>query len=190
MFLLNNYSVACNANDSRAIQNLYEIKGRDENKPVAICVSEIDDLRRWGKASHLPDSLLARLLPGPVTIVFKKTRNLKNPYLNPGTDKIGIRIPDFDFIRNICKKFKEPIALTSANRSSEPSSLTVDEFIHLWPQLGGVFDGGSLGVQETQRTGSSVIDLSKRNVYKIIRSGIAIDATLETLHEYGIEADS
>ena len=31
------YGLACSANCPNAIQKLYEIKGREENKPVAIC---------------------------------------------------------------------------------------------------------------------------------------------------------
>lgn len=53
-----------------------------------------------------------------------------------------------------------PIALTSANRSSEKSTLHIDEFKVLWPHLGVVFDGGQLGVTEYQRVASTFMDLS------------------------------
>uniref|UniRef100_A0AAG5DL00 Threonylcarbamoyl-AMP synthase n=1 Tax=Anopheles atroparvus TaxID=41427 RepID=A0AAG5DL00_ANOAO len=42
------YGLACSANNPEAIQKLYDIKGRHELKPVAICVPEVDHLRRWG----------------------------------------------------------------------------------------------------------------------------------------------
>lgn len=181
------YGLACNANDPKSIQRLYAIKGRNENKPVAICVGEIKDVRHWGEADHLSDELLNRLLPGPVTIVLHKSENLDNPYLNPGVDKIGIRIPDFDFIRNICRKSQFPIALTSANKSSENSTLRVEEFKHLWPSLGGVFDGGCLGKLESQRAGSTVIDLSEHNSCYVIRKGVAIDQVSSVLKEFDID---
>jgi tRNA threonylcarbamoyl adenosine modification protein (Sua5/YciO/YrdC/YwlC family) len=177
------YGLACNANCPDAIQKLYEIKGREETKPVAICVADYADLRQWGQADHLPDELLKLLLPGPVTIVVYKSKNLDNPYLNPGVEKIGIRIPDFDFIRNVSREFKYPIALTSANKSSERSTLNVEEFQKLWPNLGAVFDGGQLGLTDAQRAASTVIDLSRENVYKIIREGIAVRDTVEILEK-------
>lgn len=180
------YGLACSANDPAAIQKLYKIKGREENKPVAICVAEYDDLRYWGEAKHIPVSLLKMLLPGAVTIVVYKSKYLNNPFLNPGVDKIGIRIPDFDFIRNISRSFKYPIALTSANKSSEKSTLKIEEFKHLWSQLGAVFDGGQLGILEEQRAASTVIDLSKEGFYKIIREGVAIKHTLEVMKQFKI----
>ncbi|XP_023174862.1 yrdC domain-containing protein, mitochondrial [Drosophila hydei] len=180
------YGLACDANNEQAIQRLYEIKGRDEHKPVAICVNDIAALRRYGQASHLSDELLTRLLPGPLTIIVERTAHLSNRFLNPSTSKIGIRIPDFQFIRNLCASWQEqPLALTSANRSSAPSSLEINEFHALWPQLGAIFDAGRIGQTEERRLASTVIDLAKPGCYQIVRSGVALKQTLSVLHEFG-----
>lgn len=184
------YGLACNANNHQAIRELYEIKGRNEFKPVAICVPSIKDLRHWSEASHLQNDLLEKLLPGAVTIVLRRSKNLDNPYLNHGIEKIGIRIPKFDFIQKVSEMCEFPIALTSANRSSEKSTLHIDEFKVLWPHLGVVFDGGQLGVTEEQRAASTVIDLSKSGFYKIIRNGVAASHTINVVREYGIIEDS
>lgn len=183
------YGLACRANDEGAIRELYKIKGRNENKPVAICVSEFEELRHWSKADHLGMELLNAILPGPVTIVLEKSVHLNNPFLNPGVDKIGIRIPDFKFIRDVCRKLKQPMALTSANRSNEKSSLNVHEFKHLWPHLAAVFDfdGGALSKAEDHRAGSTVIDLSLQNKFTIIREGISYERTLRLLKEFNIK---
>lgn len=180
------YGLACDANNEQAIQRLYEIKGRDEHKPVAICVNNITALRRYGQASHLSDELLTRLLPGPLTIIVERTPHLSNRYLNPSTSKIGIRIPDFQFIRDLCARWHEqPLALTSANRSSAPSSLEIIEFQALWPQLGAIFDAGRIGQTEERRQASTVIDMAKPGCYQIVRAGVALKQTLSVLHEFG-----
>lgn len=183
------YGLACSANNPEAIKKLYEIKGRNEEKPVAICVSDYEDLKHWGEADHLPNELIKKLLPGAVTIVLKKSKYLNNPFLNHGNQKIGIRIPDFNFIRDVCRKFSQPMALTSANRSNEKSSLNVAEFENLWPQLAAVLDGGSLSDSENNRAGSTVIDLSELNVVKVIREGISFKSTLEILKQFKIEVE-
>lgn len=181
------YGVACNANDPLAIQKLYEIKGRDENKPVAICVSDINAVKRFSKAEHLSDELLLQLLPGPVTLVLYKSQYLNNPFLNPGVAKIGIRIPNYSFIQNITKCCKEfPIALTSANKSGERSSLNVSEFKGLWGELGAVFDGGQLGNGQ-QRAASTVIDVSEPGKFNVIRDGVAVKETTQILERYGFK---
>lgn len=181
------YGLACSANNPDAIKKLYEIKGRNEEKPVAICVSDFTDLRHWGEAEHLDKRMLKLLLPGPVTIVLRKSKHLDNPYLNPGVSKIGIRIPDFNFIRDVCRAFKQPIALTSANRSSEKSSLEVKEFSDLWPYLGAVMDGGPLSDAEEHRAGSTVVDLSESNFCEVIRRGISFKSTVEIIEQFGIK---
>lgn len=180
------YGLACSANNPEAIKELYNIKGRNEEKPVAICVSDYGDLRHWGEADHLPTELIKKLLPGAVTIVVNKSKHLNNPYLNPGVQKIGIRIPNFNFIRDVCRVFNQPMALTSANRSSEKSTLQIEEFKSIWHQLAAVFDGGSLSEAEDHRVGSTVIDLSRKGSCEIIRRGISCDETLEILKDHGI----
>ncbi|XP_034104804.1 threonylcarbamoyl-AMP synthase [Drosophila albomicans] len=183
------YGLACDANNEEAIQHMYEIKGRDEHKPVAICVNNIAALRRFGHASHLSDELLTRLLPGPLTIVIERTPQLSNRFLNPSTSKIGIRIPDFKFIRELCAKWHEqPLALTSANRSSAPSSLQISEFQTLWPHLGAVFNAGRIGLSEERRLASTVIDLVTPGRYEVVRAGVALKETLAVLHEFGYTA--
>ena len=54
--------------------------------------------------------------------MFERTETL-NKELNPGTKLVGIRIPDYDFVRQLAVACQEPLALTSANRSATKSSL-------------------------------------------------------------------
>lgn len=129
------------------------------------------------------------LLPGPLTIVIERTSQLSNRFLNPSTSKIGIRIPDFNFMRDLCAVWQEqPLALTSANRSSAPSSLQVSEFRSLWPQLGAVFDAGRIGLTEERRLASTVIDLATPGYFEIVRAGVALKPTLSLMDEFGIRA--
>lgn len=184
------YGLACDASNASSVKRLYDIKGRDDLKPVAICLADLKNLKYWGQAEHLSDDLLNMLLPGPVTIVVEKSENLQNPYLNYGTSKIGIRIPNFAFIQHVCQKLNNrPLALTSANRSSEPSSLSIEEFKVLWPKLNGIFDHGKIGLTEENRLASTVIDLSEPGKYVIIREGVAGSLTRKCMKIFNIVED-
>lgn len=73
---------------------------------------------------NISEELLSELLPGPVTIVLERTSQL-NPDLNRGTSLVGIRIPDYDFIRDLTRSCDEPLALTSANISNSLSAVKI-----------------------------------------------------------------
>ncbi|XP_060639994.2 threonylcarbamoyl-AMP synthase [Anolis sagrei] len=181
------YGVACLAEDSRALEALYRLKGRDPGKPLAICLPDLGLLRRFCKV-HVPEGLLQDLLPGPVTLVLERSEAL-NPDLNPFTPLVGVRIPNHWFARELARICAAPLALTSANPSHRGSTLDVTEFQELWPHLSLVVDGGPLGDPHSpeSRLGSTVVDLSIPGKFKVIRPGCALSQTLEILVvKYGL----
>lgn len=183
-----------------AVNRIYEIKGRIQTRPLAICVADVSDISRFALVDHLPHGLLDSLLPGPVTVVLKRgavttlcflvlsntcleqtealiilfiylclgENSILEGSLNPGLDSIGVRVPDLDFIRSIARGAGSALALTSANLSGQPSSVSVKDFESLWPHCSYVFDGGVL---PSGRAGSTIVDLMTPGVYKILRDG-------------------
>ncbi|XP_010574599.1 PREDICTED: yrdC domain-containing protein, mitochondrial [Haliaeetus leucocephalus] len=185
------YGVACLAQDSGAVRSIYSLKGRNGRKPLAICLGDVDRLYRYCQV-NVPDELLRDLLPGPVTLVLKRSEEL-NKDLNPFTSLVGVRIPNHPFIRELARACSGPLALTSANVSCQASTLTVSEFQDLWPQLSLIIDGGPIGdVQSPEcRLGSTVVDLSVSGKFTIIRPGCALTPTVEILRQkYGLIPES
>ncbi|XP_020796119.1 yrdC domain-containing protein, mitochondrial [Boleophthalmus pectinirostris] len=181
------YGLACLAQNSEAVCKIYDIKGRNAQKPLAICVGEVQDIQKYCKVK-VKEELLDDLLPGPVTLVFERTDFL-NRDLNPFTSLVGVRIPDHPFMRRLCQMCGEPLALTSANISSQTSTVAAHEFKELWPKLAVVVDGGPIG--DESRLGSTVVDLSVLGKYRIIRQGCALPSTLDVLqHKYGLSEDA
>jgi len=175
------YGIAADLDSTPAISTLYHIKCRELHKPIAICLSHLDQIELYGELS-VEWELLKELLPGPVTVCLKRTGRV-NPHLNPNTDIVGIRIPDYPFVCNIASALGRPIALTSANISSQPSSLSIHEFSAIWPQLGAIFDAGIL---PSPRSGSTVVDLSNKGYYTVLREGQDFEKTVKKLEKYGL----
>lgn len=181
------YGLACLAQNTEAIKRVYDIKGRNGNKPLAICVGEVQDIYKYCKVS-VKDELLRDFLPGPVTLVFERSETL-NADFNPFTRLVGVRIPGHHFMRRLCQMCDEPLALTSANVSNQASTLSVHEFEDLWPRLAIVVDGGP--VADESRLGSTIVDLSVPGRYRIIRPGCAYSAAVTILRrKYGLLEDS
>lgn len=181
------YGLACLATDTCAIQRLYEIKRRDEGKPLAICLSNVKEVGTWGILDDIPANMLEQLLPGPYTICLRRTPAL-NRALNPGIDTVGIRVPDNKFIRSVAQ-IAGPLALTSANVSSEPSSLNPYEFRALWSEVDGIFhDSNNCRKQiDQRRVGSTVVDISKPGCFTVVRHGINANLIIGKLRKYKLK---
>ncbi|XP_016910819.2 threonylcarbamoyl-AMP synthase [Apis cerana] len=181
------YGLAGIVSSTSSIEKLYEIKNRDKDKPLSISISNVNDIKKWGVVDHLPQDLLPLILPGPITIILKRTPAL-NPALNPNHDTVGIRIPYFKFI-NCISAIVGPLALTSANLSNEASCLYASEFENLWPMLGGIFyDSTKFGKSHSKlRKGSTIVDLSKPGYYKIVRAGVRVNGICSILTKFGLQ---
>nr|XP_005298513.2 yrdC domain-containing protein, mitochondrial isoform X1 [Chrysemys picta bellii] len=184
------YGIAALAQSSQAIKKIYNLKGRNGGKPLAICLGDVEHIYRYCHV-NVPEELLRDLLPGPVTLVLQRSEGL-NKDLNPFTSLVGVRIPNHTFIREVAQACSGPLALTSANISTRASTLTVSEFQDLWPQLSLVIDGGAIGdIQSPEcRLGSTVVDLSVSGKYTVIRPGCALTQTVEILgKKYGLTSE-
>eukprot|EP00126_Sphaerothecum_destruens_P006101 Sdes_comp19213_c0_seq3m10101 len=163
------YGLACLAQSVAGVRSIYDIKGRDFGKPLAICVASISDVFRYSKVT-IAKAALEELFPGPTTLVFERSLCL-NSELNPSSSLVGIRIPEHDFVRALCAECGGPLALTSANLSGAKSPLAITDFEDIWPRLAVVYDAGTLSSDEKQRAGSTVVDLSVAGKYRVIRDG-------------------
>ena len=187
------YGIAALASSETAINAIYDIKKRDHAKPLAVCVADHHNIANICHTTHLPEGLLNHLLPGPVTIILDRRRDSKqiSGALNPGVDALAVRIPDFPFLRAICRQVQTPLALTSANLSGEQSPVHTSEFGHIAESCAIVFDNGALGQQldlsdALKRAGSTIVDLRTPGVFEIVREGSALDATKRILAKSGL----
>lgn len=181
------YGFACDACSREAVNRIYEIKGRKHTSPLAICVGDVSDIKRFAATDHLPGTLLNALLPGPVTVVLRREESsILEKSLNPRLDTIGVRVPDCNFIRIISRRSGSALALTSANLSGQPSSVCIKDFKNLWEHCAYVFDGGELPMGQA---GSTVVDLTRHGIYKILRPGSAREKTAAILQKYGFQEE-
>lgn len=157
------YGLGVNIFSETAIKKVYSLKKRDYRKPLSVCVSRIEDIK---KIAYLDEGEkdIEKILPGPYTIILRKKENIPST-LTAGTDRIGVRIPDNQICRELTLKF--PITATSANLSGEASPGSVHEVIkQLGDSVDLILDGG-----ETQKIPSTVIDWTTHPP-EILRKGV------------------
>ena len=170
------YGVAVPADDAAAVGDVFERKGRDGAKPMAVLVA---DTRQAAGLTDADLAVLVDLWPGPLPVVVNRAAGVEL-HLGPGAghlDTVGLRCPDHDLVRALADE-GGPLATTAANRAGEPSPPTAAGAA---AAVGGnllVLDGGRCdGIPST------VVDLTVVPA-SILREGV-IDAL--TLSAAGLE---
>mmetsp|Transcript_8553 Transcript_8553/g.53439 ORF Transcript_8553/g.53439 Transcript_8553/m.53439 type:complete len:825 (-) Transcript_8553:527-3001(-) len=179
------YGLAGRADSSLAVNKIYDIKRRSKNVPLAICIGNVSEVGRYGDTSALPKGLLEDILPGMVTVLLYPVEGEQLcKEVNQGYPTIGIRVPGSPFICRVADALGGALALTSANVSGSGNTVDVMEFEELWPSCSYVFDGGRI---QGGAKGSTVIDLSQKGRFRIIRDGEVYDTVVRILEgKYGL----
>ena len=114
------WGLGCDAESSKAVAQLYQIKGRAESKPSIVLVA---DLAMFGRYAATVPEQLAALLAGqtrPTTYIVPAGPRLAPQLVGPdGT--VGLRIPQDEFCHKLVRRLGHGLVSTSANRSGEPT---------------------------------------------------------------------
>lgn len=117
------YGLACLATIPKAVERIYDVKGRDRHKPVALVFTGVEHIGALipGLPSEIR-SALTRIMPGPVTAIVPFEEGAGSIHVHGG-GSIGVRVipsPEGDPYRFL----PGPLAVTSANLSgrADPGS--------------------------------------------------------------------
>ncbi len=151
------YGLGANALDADAVKKIFEAKGRPQDNPLIVHISDFDELPAL--VTEIPEiarKLMEKFWPGPMTIIFGKAGII--PYeTSAGLESVGIRMPSNSIARALIKAAGVPIAAPSANISGKPSPTEVDSCIEdLYGKVDMIIGGEKceVGVE------SSVIDVT------------------------------
>jgi len=161
------YGLGALAQADEAVRRLFRAKGRAPGKPLPLLLADTADVE--GIAAPVPP--LARLLmerfwSGALTIVLRRSTGFHSLAL-AGSDTVGLRVPDYPFLREVIRRGGGPITGTSANRSGLPSPLTAAEAI---AQVGEAADLAIDGGHCRGGLESTVIDITVEPP-RILREG-------------------
>jgi L-threonylcarbamoyladenylate synthase len=118
------YGIVCRAFSEEALTRLFEVKGRDENKPPVVLISAISDLELFGiKTDEKSRTFMKKFWPGKVSIIFKISKEFE--YLDKGLG-LAIRFPADEKILETLKQVG-PLATSSANIQGEPPAKNIIE---------------------------------------------------------------
>lgn len=170
------YGLGVNCYREKAVEKVYRLKKRKYDKPISLVVSDVAMVR--GVCVNIPPSFEAiakSFWPGPLTLILKASSRLPSALL--GADgSIGIRLPDFPWLRELIRRAGFPLTATSANISGEKEISQPDEVIEIFKgKVNLIVDGGITPGQLP----STVVDLTSEKP-KIIREGALPSTSLSS----------
>lgn len=170
------YGLGANALDPEAVKKIFIAKGRPEDNPLIVHISEISEVDAL--VTNIPvkaKKLMDAFWPGPLTLIMEKSEIIPE-VVSPGLKTVAVRFPSHEIARAFIKMAGCPLVAPSANLSGRPSPT---EGKHVLEDLDGrvaaiiLSSDGELGLEST------VIDMTV-DPPMLLRPG---DVTLAELRE-------
>jgi len=159
------YGLGADPFNISSIIKLFEAKGREFNKAIAILVGDFDQVKLITSVfSKNAQILVDHFWPGGLTVIVEKRSDI--PDLLSPNQTIGIRMPNHPVALRLLKDFG-PLATTSANLSGKQNPLSaVNVHLQLNNRIPLILDGGNCpgGIPST------VVDCTGEKIY-ILRQG-------------------
>ena len=172
------YGLGANGLDENAVLKIFEAKGRPQDNPLILHVSEPAEIERF--CHHIPQAaydLAKAFWPGPLTMVLP-AKDTVPKRTTAGLSTVGVRCPDNAVTREIIRLAGVPIAAPSANISGKPSTTTAQHVLHDHDgKIDAIVDGGPcrVGVEST------IVDLTEARPRLLRPGGIGPEQLVEVL---------
>jgi L-threonylcarbamoyladenylate synthase len=171
------YGLAGNAYSKIAVEKIFKLKRRPKYNPLIIHYYDAQQTLNDVVINNNFKKLYKKLCPGPITFILKKNKNSNISALASANLKtIAIRFPKHKVARSILKKINFPLAMPSANISSNISPVNArDVYEEFKKKIKFIIDGGQsiIGIEST------VVDLTDKP--KILRPGIISSSKIEKI---------
>ena len=170
------YGVGALAFDASAVERVYAAKGREVAKALPILMADIRSATRVAEPLSAGTRTLANAFwPGPLTLVVRKLASVPGAVSQGNT--IGLRVPDHPVALALLRK-SGPLAVTSANPSGGPESLSADVVVSA---LGGKIDLVLDGGRTPGGRPSTVVDCTVEPPALIREGPVSLEAILTIL---------
>jgi L-threonylcarbamoyladenylate synthase len=161
------YGLGANPLNREAVAKIRELKGRQDNKPILLLISDMDRLDRFvGEKSGIFGLLAVGHWPAPLTLIGPARPELPSE-LTAGTNTIGVRLPNDEKVRALVRTCGGALTATSANVSGSPPARSAKEVENYFPTgIDLIIDGGEV----TATQPSTVVDVSGSKP-RLVREG-------------------
>ena len=162
------YGLGADPFDRAAVQRIKELKGREDNKPILIVISDRDQVERFiAMPSHSFQLLSKEFWPGALTLIGKSRPEVPEE-ITAESGTIGVRLPNDERVRALVRACGGALTATSANLSHEPPASSAVAVQHYFVEgIDLIIDDG-----ESQTDAASTVVDATGDKPKLIREGV------------------
>ena len=169
------YGLAADPFNLSAIEEIYRVKGRPEDRALPILVNSIEQAITL--ARDVPPiflTLAQRFWPGALTLLVDASHKLPLK-VTANKGRVALRWPGSPVIAALIEQWGAPVTGTSANISGHPScSNAEDLMMQLGDRLPLILDAGETGALLS----STIVDLNDKG-WQIVREGLVSEQEIE-----------
>ncbi len=116
------WGIGCDATNENAVNRIYKLKNRNEQKSMIILLAEEEDILQYTGQQELTVFDYIKGIDKPTTVIYEHAKNLaKNVIAEDGS--VGMRIVKDKFCKKLISAFGKPLVSTSSNISGYPAPL-------------------------------------------------------------------
>jgi tRNA threonylcarbamoyl adenosine modification protein (Sua5/YciO/YrdC/YwlC family) len=175
------YGIGTRPDDPAATARLFEAKGRPRELELPVLVPSKEAARRIATFDERAEALALRFWAGPLTLVLPRADAARTWDLGGDPQTIGVRMPHDPLALAVLAR-TGPLAVSSANRSGDPTPSTCDA---VEAAFGGAVEVYLCAPEALSGSASTVVDLTS-GTWSVLRAGAVPDDELaDALRDVG-----
>ncbi|HHD92667.1 MAG TPA: threonylcarbamoyl-AMP synthase [Candidatus Portnoybacteria bacterium] len=152
------YGLLADATQEKAVEKIYQIKNRAQNKPLPLFCSDLKMAKKVAIISPKVEKKLTQIWPGVITVVLPNRRKL-SAIVTADLPIIALRVPNYKLVNYLLEIYSRPLVATSANISGQQASTEIKEVLEQFNQASKkpdlILNAGNL----VNNSPSTIIDL-------------------------------
>lgn len=134
------YGIVARADDETAVERVYDLKGRDDNKSPIVLIASLDQLYDEPEASSR--QYLSAVWPGKVSVILPSKEAPK--WIRRSNESVAYRMPGDKKLRTLIE-ITGPLIAPSANPQGKEPAMTIEQAIEYFDEgVDYYIDGGEV----------------------------------------------
>ena len=171
------YGIGTRPDDPAATARLFEVKARPRHLEFPVLVPSLEAAREIAAFDERAEVLALRFWAGALTIVLPRTDDARGWDLGGDPETIGVRMPDQPLTLALLAR-AGPLAVSSANRSGEPTPSTCEELREMFGEAVAVYLCADVPLGQVA---SSVVDMTADEPRMLRTGAVTEDDVREAL---------